>query len=87
MQLLSFSLHSDPFPCVVHPLLPPCSVAPQVDGRGAAAATAAAFLANLFESWLGATVQGRVAWLGNDLVNVLQISVAAALAMALVTLV
>jgi len=58
---------------------------PQVDGHGAAAVAAAAFVANVFESWLGATVQGRLAWLTNDLVNVLQISVAAALAMAFVT--
>lgn len=55
-----------------------------MDGRGAAAVTAAAFLANLFESWLGASAQGRVAWLTNDLVNVVQISLAAALAMGLV---
>ncbi|PSC67705.1 integral membrane [Micractinium conductrix] len=56
----------------------------QVDARGAAAVAAASFLANVFESWLGATVQGRVPWLTNDLVNVVQISVAAAAAMALV---
>ena len=41
---------------------------------------AAAAAANLFESVLGAAVQGRVAWLSNDVVNALQISVAAALA-------
>ena len=57
----------------------------QADGQGALAITAAAFLANLFESWLGATAQGRVAWLSNDLVNVVQITLAAALAMAAVT--
>lgn len=55
----------------------------QVDGRGVAAVTAAAFVANIFESWLGATVQGRLPWLSNDLVNVLQISLAAAMAMGL----
>ena len=44
---------------------------------------AAAFVANLAESYLGAAVQGRVAWLSNDLVNVLQISLAAALGVAL----
>jgi uncharacterized membrane protein len=44
--------------------------------------TAAAFVANVFESYIGAAVQGRVAWLNNDLVNVLQISVAAGLAVA-----
>jgi uncharacterized membrane protein len=42
--------------------------------------TAAAFIANVFESYLGASLQGRVDWLNNDIVNVLQISVAAALA-------
>ncbi|KAF6264113.1 integral membrane protein [Scenedesmus sp. NREL 46B-D3] len=42
--------------------------------------TAAAFLANVFESYLGAVVQGKVEWLNNDLVNVIQIAVAAALA-------
>lgn len=64
------------------PNLPPRL--PQVDGRGALAVTGAAALANLFESWLGATAQGKVEWLSNDLVNVLQISLAAALAMAFV---
>ena len=54
----------------------------QVDARGAVIAAAAATAANLFESWLGATAQGRVAWLTNDLVNAVQISVAAALAVA-----
>eukprot|EP00879_Flechtneria_rotunda_P029114 GHRR01031382.1.p1 GENE.GHRR01031382.1~~GHRR01031382.1.p1 ORF type:complete len:248 (+),score=81.25 GHRR01031382.1:163-906(+) len=42
--------------------------------------TAAAFLANVFESYLGAVVQGRVSWLSNDLVNVIQIFIAAAIA-------
>jgi uncharacterized membrane protein len=55
---------------------------PQVDARGAAVVAAAATVANLFESWLGATVQGRVGWLTNDAVNAIQISVAAALAVA-----
>ena len=45
-----------------------------MDARGAAAVAAASFLANVFESWLGATVQGRVPWLTNDLVNVVQAS-------------
>jgi uncharacterized membrane protein len=44
---------------------------------------AAATLANAFESVLGASAQGRVAWLTNDAVNVLQISVAAVCALAL----
>lgn len=55
----------------------------QVDVTGAVAVTVAAFAANIFESWLGATAQGRLPWLSNDLVNVLQISLAAALAMGL----
>ncbi|KAI8477263.1 MAG: DUF92-domain-containing protein [Monoraphidium minutum] len=52
----------------------------QVDGRGAVIVAAAATAANLFESWLGATAQGRVEWLTNDIVNAVQIAVAAALA-------
>ena len=43
----------------------------------------AAFLANTAESIVGAAVQGRVAWLTNDVVNALQISLAAALAVLL----
>ncbi|GLI69865.1 hypothetical protein VaNZ11_014582 [Volvox africanus] len=43
---------------------------------------AAATVANLAESYLGASVQGRFAWLNNDLVNMLQISLAAAVAIA-----
>jgi len=55
----------------------------QLAGPGeAAAVVAAAALANAFESALGATAQGRVAWLSNDVVNALQISVAAAPALA-----
>ncbi len=66
------------------PALPACRTSFQVDSRGALAVTGAAALANLFESWLGATAQGKVEWLSNDLVNVLQISLASALAMAFV---
>ncbi|GBF94344.1 hypothetical protein Rsub_06966 [Raphidocelis subcapitata] len=55
----------------------------QVDPQGAAVAAAAAVAANLFESWLGAAVQGRVGWLTNDVVNAVQITVAAGLAVAL----
>jgi uncharacterized membrane protein len=44
---------------------------------------AAAFLANTAESIVGATLQGRVPWLTNDVVNGLQITLAAALALAL----
>jgi uncharacterized membrane protein len=51
-----------------------------VDVQGALVVAAAATAANLFESWLGATAQGRVEWLTNDLVNAVQICLAAALA-------
>ena len=51
-----------------------------VTPSAAAAAAAAATVANLFESVLGATLQGRVAWLTNDVVNVIQTCVAAVLA-------
>jgi len=54
----------------------------QVDAQGALLVAAAAIVANLFESYLGAVVQGRVGWLTNDLVNMIQISLAAALALA-----
>lgn len=52
----------------------------QVTPADAVLVAGAATAANLFESVLGAAVQGRVAWLSNDVVNALQISVAAALA-------
>ena len=55
----------------------------QVDAAGWVACVVAAFLANTAESIVGATVQGRVAWLTNDVVNGLQITLAAALALAL----
>ena len=58
----------------------------QVDARGAAIVTAAAILANLFESFLGATVQGRIRWLSNDVVNSIQITLAAYVALFLVDL-
>ena len=54
----------------------------QVTPAGAGIAVASAFVANTAESFLG-TVQSSVAWLTNDLVNVLQICLAAALALAL----
>lgn len=50
--------------------------------HGVAYVTAAAFIANLLESYIGAAVQGKVSWLTNDVVNMLQITVAAALAIA-----
>lgn len=52
----------------------------QVDQKGAAIATVAAILANIFESYLGASSQAKVAWMTNDAVNAIQIVVAAALA-------
>lgn len=54
-----------------------------VGGRGAAIAAVAATVANLAESFLGATTQGRVEVMTNDVVNVLQICLAAALAIGL----
>jgi len=53
----------------------------QVTPPGAATCVAAAVAANFFESWLGASVQGDVPWLTNDVVNMIQISLAAALAL------
>lgn len=57
----------------------------QVDGRGALVATFAAFVATTLESWLGATTQGNEGfeWLTNDVVNGIQIVIAAGLAVAL----
>lgn len=55
----------------------------QVDGAGAAIVVAAAVVANAAESLLGASQQGKRAWLTNDVVNVLQICLAALLAAAL----
>lgn len=43
----------------------------------------AAFLANTAESFVGATLQGRLQWLTNDVVNALQITLAAVLALLL----
>ncbi len=47
------------------------------------AVVVAAFLANTAESFVGATLQGRLPWLNNDVVNALQITLAALLALAL----
>ena len=52
----------------------------QVTARGVILVAVASTIANVFESFLGAVVQGRVAWLSNDLVNMIQISVAAGIA-------
>lgn len=54
----------------------------QVSPEGALLVAGAATAANLFESYLGALVQGRLQWLSNDAINMIQISVAAALAIA-----
>lgn len=47
---------------------------------GAGVVAFAAVVANLFESYLGASIQSKVDWLTNDVVNMIQISVAAAIA-------
>ena len=52
--------------------------------EAAISCTIACIIANYAESVLGATVQGRVEWLSNDMVNMLQISFAAVLAVAFV---
>lgn len=56
----------------------------QVGLRDAFIVTVASVIANTFESYLGASVQGRIEWLSNDLVNVIQITLAATLAVAAV---
>ena len=57
---------------------------PQVTVWEAWIVAAAATSANLFESFMGAALQGHQGseWLSNDVVNMIQISVAAALAIA-----
>jgi uncharacterized membrane protein len=57
-----------------------CLCLPQVDLTDATIVAAAAVAANIFESYLGAVVQDKVPWLTNDIVNAIQISVAALLA-------
>ena len=56
----------------------------QTDVEGAAVCAFAAFVATTLESWLGATTQGKEGfeWLTNDVVNGLQIVIAAAVAVA-----
>ena len=71
--------------CIMHELIrgnERCLLRWQVDAAGAAIVVLAAFLANLFESFLGATTQGQNDWLSNDVVNVIQISLAAGLGIA-----
>ncbi|CAL5224908.1 g7673 [Coccomyxa viridis] len=57
----------------------------QVTWRQAAVVAAAATAANLFESFLGAVLQGQKGseWLSNDVVNMIQICIAAALAIGI----
>lgn len=55
----------------------------QVDRVGALIVVAAATVANFFESYLGASLQGNYEWLTNDVVNMIQISVAALIAILL----
>jgi uncharacterized membrane protein len=55
----------------------------QVDVAGWTTVVIAAFIANTAESFVGATLQGRVSWLTNDVVNILQITLAAAIALLL----
>ena len=52
----------------------------QGTGKGVLIVAAASTIANVFESYLGAVVQGNVSWLTNDIVNIIQISLAAGLA-------
>ncbi|EFJ42763.1 hypothetical protein VOLCADRAFT_97151 [Volvox carteri f. nagariensis] len=53
------------------------------DIASAGVVAAAATVANLAESYLGASVQGRISWLNNDIVNMLQITLAAAIAIVM----
>ena len=55
----------------------------QVDRVGALIVVGAATVANFFESYLGASLQGKYEWLTNDVVNMIQISVAALIAIVL----
>ena len=54
-----------------------------MDAAGWLAVVIAAFIANTAESFVGATLQGRVSWLTNDVVNAMQITFAAAIALLL----
>ena len=65
-----------------HTIKTPSVFSEQVSWPEALVVAAAATAANLFESYLGAMVQGRVEWLSNDVINMIQIVLAAALAIA-----
>lgn len=51
-----------------------------VDLKGLMCCIVGAFVANYLESILGATVQGKVSWLTNDVVNMIQISISSVIA-------
>ena len=55
----------------------------QVTLKGVSIVAGAAVVANLFESYLGAAVQGKALWLSNDIVNGIQITLAASLALVM----
>ena len=61
----------------------PCNVGYvlQVSLQGAGVVAGAAVIANLFESYLGAALQGKALWLSNDIVNGIQICLAACVAL------
>ena len=59
----------------------------QVSWAGALCVVVAAFVANIAESYVGAVAQGRVGWLTNDVVNILQITLAAGLGVGLAQLI
>ena len=49
--------------------------------QGVIVVTGAAVVANLFESYLGAALQDKALWLSNDIVNAIQICLAACIAL------
>ena len=53
----------------------------QVNSYTVGTVAGAAVVANIFESYLGAVLQGSVVWLSNDIVNGIQITLAACLAL------
>ena len=55
----------------------------QIDVLGALICVVAATVANVVESYIGATTQDSIDWLSNDVVNVIQIFIAAAVAVTL----
>lgn len=53
----------------------------QVSLQGLGVVAGAAVIANLFESYLGAALQGKALWMSNDIVNGIQICLAACVAL------